>query len=259
MLTLTADGLIVGDVPVEDEELTSLVHGQANRISETFEEFRRELDSIESDRRLTDEGKIAARSRLVEDWKPKLRNALNLDAIERLSKQIEGTRRNMHVHSNRLEWDEDVNEEVARQQVLETRELLRSKLAEEGGALEVERIAAKAAAEDDVVTLRAIEYAPPAFPLLPEEKLARVRETHSRVHFPDHAAELEEKQATLGRLQHNAMAAREQIKELTGEDPVHTPEFQVLTADHTLEPYEPEAEGEPETEPEGEPEPVPAT
>lgn len=253
MLRLTVNGLVEGSLSgVEDEELTSLVEGQVSTLEETFAEIRHALAKIEDNRELTDEGKTVRRAQLVEEWRPRLRSALNLDALGRLSRQIETKTRMMHQFSNRLDLEHlDVGEEEAREMVRETRRLLRQKLAEDGGTLEVQRIVGQAAIDDDIITLRAAELAPPSFPLLSDEVLEPIRARHAAEHFPEHAAELQQKRRTLARLQFNANEARERIKELTGEDPLSGPEFYVLQEDYSLEPYEPESEpgAEPEPEP----------
>lgn len=111
-----------------------------------------------------------------------------------------------------------------------------------------------------MVTLRAVEFAPPAFQLLSEGKLQTVREIHVATKFPEHTEELRQMRRALSVLQENSLAGRDAIRKLTGSDPVDSPSFYVVkpnadleALDADLEPFNPEPEGEPEETPDLEP------
>lgn len=262
MLRLSRHGIVTGpfDDMIEQEEYRSLVTGQATTLTEMLESFEEEVARIDRDPHLSSEGRTAAKEELTERWKPKLRAALNVEATEKLVRDIERREHSLFVRSNRLSLeDTDLDPEIAKEQVRETRALLRQKLQEEGGDLEVLMIAREAARNDDRVTLRAVEFAPPSFPLLPEEKLRAVQEIHAGERFPEHTEELREMRRALSVLQENSLAGRDAIRKLTGSDPVDSPSFHVVKRNAELEPLDADLEPfnpEPESEPEPEPEPA---
>jgi len=254
MLTLSKNGLIRELWRVEDEDLTALASEQVEATESVLGDLRDELRTIEASRELTREGKEKARAALVEARMDGLRGVLGLDEIERLGKRIEGMERSLFERSPRLDPPEDTDPAEFQAQVQETRRLLRQKLNEERGAIDVQLIALEAARNDDVVTLTAIEKAPPAFPLLSGDTLRLVQEAHAETKYPTHVQKLREMRSGLTHMKENAKTARRRIQELTGTDPVDSPELWIVRPNRELEPWDPDAEPEPEPEPEPAPE-----
>lgn len=191
MSQFTPAYLFVRDLPdLEDPDLRELLADTADAMEEVLSGHQGALMALAENAHLTDEGKKVARRELSQKTAGSLVTVKAvLDRLEAAVKQSEADLLNPHV---RRRVPDGIDPDDARQMESESRTLLR-----ELDHLDVEALYMAAAQDGDTITVRAIELAPPAFPLVGEAALEKGARAFAQQADPDGYALLQQQQAVL--------------------------------------------------------------
>lgn len=224
-ITMSRDLFMPEGVNLDDEDLQGAIERQATGLQASMNKLREELREIEDDPGLTDEGKRQAREEVAEELRSAIRESAMLDAMQGLREEADQEMERLVNPDHRLQIeDEDRDRALAAER--EIREHLRSLRSKENGDLEVQEALRDAAREDRRLMLRAVERDPleSVDPIVGEETLQEVRETHVQTRFPDRARSVEQKRQAAGVLEQNVERADELTRELAGTSVLQEPE-----------------------------------
>lgn len=214
-ITPTTDYLFDEAPGLEGDE-AQLLERQATGLQATLDRLREQLEEIDEDPALSQEGKREKRAEAVAGLRRAAKSAGMLEKLDQLRAEVESERERLLNPAHRLQIEGEEDRATSRER--EIRDRLRDLRDAENGDLRVREVLTEAAREDRRLLLRAVETDPLADvdPIVGDEVLREARQTHLRIRFPDRVEALEAKERVASLMADNLNRADEVAREAAG-------------------------------------------